>query len=839
MLRRGLFVFLFAAIIVGGFFILEINVSRADDENLDSANWSTIHDGVTSTYPTWDYTAIDQRTPNSGAYLAFKYSSSSLTSPEIDLTGCVSAKLRFNAGTFGGVATSTFLGGVVTSSIVAVSVFSNNTWQDVAEREPTSTSLKLMETIDLSLYCGQTIKLKFNSPYAIRLKGFGISNIYLAKASQNQPPIAEAGEDRNGAVNEEILFDGSASQDNDGTVVSWLWDFNGWQKTGVTTTYSFATSGNYTVYLTVIDNLGVTSTADSVNVVIVDETTSTDENSYQPGDLVVNEVLPAPSSGNNEWVELFNNTSEAISLTGWTLLNKEGSNFTTTTLSGEIAPDEFLIIEDINGNLNNSGDTVILKDSTGQIIDQIVYGDFSSCSNCAWARLSDGVDSDNDAADFAATITSTKNAPNIITAKPVSSQSSGGSVNDTIKTTEKPTTTSTSSTTSKTTAKIIKKITEIIVNEVYPNPTAGEDEFIELKNLSNQSFDVSGLIIKDASGKKFQIAANTPPVASQGLLVINRHTSSIALNNSGRETVAIYDGEQVIDQIAYVGGKKGLSFSRKDNGEWQWSNPTPGEENLFGGEEMTQVTAVKVTTKSKATAKTVKKSGAVIETDLISARELDLGSKVKVKGVVAVAPGVLGTQIFYLAGSGMQVYSYKKDFPELKVGDYVEVVGELAESGGERRIKITAASDIKFIEHQAEPIPHQISTGEVNENYEGYLVEIIGDVLEIKGRYIYLDDNGDEVKVYIKSNMAMPDVGVKTGDKVKIIGIVSQTASGYRLLPRSLSDINVIVGEVKGVSEKNTAKNFSSNYYLMALVIFLVATIGWLILQRRQKNTGN
>ena len=36
-----------------------------------------------------------------------------------------------------------------------------------------------------------------------------------------------------------------------------------------------------------------------------------------------------------------------------------------------------------------------------------------------------------------------------------------------------------------------------------------------------------------------------------------------------------------------------------------------------------------------------------------------------------------------------------KDFPKLEIGDRVEVVGELSESGGEARIKTTEKKDIQ------------------------------------------------------------------------------------------------------------------------------------------------
>ena len=64
-------------------------------------------------------------------------------------------------------------------------------------------------------------------------------------------------------------------------------------------------------------------------------------------------------------------------------------------------------------------------------------------------------------------------------------------------------------------------------------------------------------------------------------------------------------------------------------------------------------------------------------------RDEDIGDLVTVTGTVAVEPGVLGTQFFYIINNvaGVQVYMYSKDFPKLGIGDVIEITGEIAESG--------------------------------------------------------------------------------------------------------------------------------------------------------------
>lgn len=80
---------------------------------------------------------------------------------------------------------------------------------------------------------------------------------------ENKPPHADVSEGLpyDGIAGENILFDGSASTDGDGTIVSWEWDFDdGSKDTGETVTHTFSEPGFYQVSLTVTDDDGATNT---------------------------------------------------------------------------------------------------------------------------------------------------------------------------------------------------------------------------------------------------------------------------------------------------------------------------------------------------------------------------------------------------------------------------------------------------------------------------------------------------------------------------------------------------------------------------------------------------
>ena len=71
----------------------------------------------------------------------------------------------------------------------------------------------------------------------------------------NDPPLPDAGADKNAAIGELLTFDGSGSKDRDGSLIAYAWDFgDGEHAAGPLATHSYARSGTYTATLTVTDD---------------------------------------------------------------------------------------------------------------------------------------------------------------------------------------------------------------------------------------------------------------------------------------------------------------------------------------------------------------------------------------------------------------------------------------------------------------------------------------------------------------------------------------------------------------------------------------------------------
>jgi hypothetical protein len=82
----------------------------------------------------------------------------------------------------------------------------------------------------------------------------------------NNPPVATCIAPSSVTVGQEVSLDASLSNDSDGTIVGYRWDFNGdgtyevdWVTTPIITT-TFSSSGSFVVTLEVIDNNDAVST---------------------------------------------------------------------------------------------------------------------------------------------------------------------------------------------------------------------------------------------------------------------------------------------------------------------------------------------------------------------------------------------------------------------------------------------------------------------------------------------------------------------------------------------------------------------------------------------------
>lgn len=175
---------------------------------------------------------------------------------------------------------------------------------------------------------------------------------------------------------------------------------NGWSGPRATSGSEAVTVAATTTYVLACMNLGGTATA-SVEVVVTPPTPM-----VPTGKVVVSEVLFDPASASqggdthNEWVEIHNGMNIPVDLHGWTMhdtvLGTATDTLATTTLM--LPPGGYLIVtrstttdtfwapypdgtlvvylgEPLgSGGLSNAGESVVLRDATGTMVDGVSWG---------------------------------------------------------------------------------------------------------------------------------------------------------------------------------------------------------------------------------------------------------------------------------------------------------------------------------------------------------------------------------------------------------------------------------------------------------------------------------
>lgn len=178
---------------------------------------------------------------------------------------------------------------------------------------------------------------------------------------------------------------------------------------------------------------------------------------------------------------------------------------------------------------------------------------------------------------------------------------------------------------------------------------------------------------------------------------------------------------------------------------------------------------------------------------ILQIKRLPKGSLVKTRGIVSASPKKLANTYFYIQddSSGIQIYCWYKDYPNLRIGDYIEVSGELSEIYGEKRIKIKGSNDIKILGFRGPPIAVRIKISQLKD-YGGRLVTVKGRIVKTSGKTFYISDGTGVVKIYITDLSGIKKPKTYKNDLVEITGIVSQSETGLRILPRVQSDFKLL-----------------------------------------------
>lgn len=108
----------------------------------------------------------------------------------------------------------------------------------------------------------------------------------------------------------------------------------------------------------------------------------------QKENIYITEFMPAPITGESEWVEIYNDNNEQVSLNDWFIDDEVGSGGTAVKFSIEIQAKGFGYFELTKSLLNNTGDKVSLLDENKNLIHSIQYA--KTKSNQSIQKLGNG-----------------------------------------------------------------------------------------------------------------------------------------------------------------------------------------------------------------------------------------------------------------------------------------------------------------------------------------------------------------------------------------------------------------------------------------------------------------
>ena len=181
----------------------------------------------------------------------------------------------------------------------------------------------------------------------------------------NQPPVADAGDNIIGFINQEIQFDGSQSSDPENNDLHYEWNMGDGKLIELPSfTYIYSYSGTYLVTLMVFD--GKNYAFDTITVKI------------QAGQITINEFMANPSGKDEEeeWIEIYNDSDSITDISGWQMDDTaSGSSAFIFPKNTLIAPKSYLVFsrQTTKIALNNDADSVKLLMPGGILFQEINY----------------------------------------------------------------------------------------------------------------------------------------------------------------------------------------------------------------------------------------------------------------------------------------------------------------------------------------------------------------------------------------------------------------------------------------------------------------------------------
>ncbi len=589
--------------------------------------------------------------------------------------------------------------------------------------------------------------------------------------------------------------------------------------------------------------------------------------------LVINEFVSDPAEDQEEWVEIYNPTGDSVELEGWTVHDaiERSSVFDKTSIeSGSYA-----VIYSPSGQLNNGGDTIELVDPDGSVVDSITYGtdEIEAPEKSYSLALIENV--------WTVTTEPTPGSLNIfsdevqesdaieeveeVDTPSIPSEAEGSLEADEEEAEEEAVDDEVVNQTddsdeSETSESLSYESGVLIINELVSDPVEGEVEWVELYNTTDNSIDLTGWSVADATDRKTELKGTIGP---NEYAVVEEPKGKL---NNGGDTVYLYDpAGDLIDSISYgteevdkpnKGESLALSGSdwavtsditksaaneinyEEEQNQQDTENGTQNTEDEAQSESSTTETSESSTDQQDehkdvqhdqqastgndndvSTEPETHRVVAIAETPKTTSSSSSSSSKsnssyssasadeVVVSGIVTALPGTFGSQIAFIEGA--QLYFYYADWPMLKLGDVVTASGELSESRGEQRVKLSEMGDVQITGH-VDLNATSTSINGLDSMLDGSLVTVRGEVIDMNDTKIVLRDSTGSVTIVANTHEGMQWSSMSS--ELEITGVLRTVSGEQRVYPRTSQDVVQIQEEVnKEVSDEVPVAAAQSN----------------------------
>ncbi len=273
--------------------------------------------------------------------------------------------------------------------------------------------------------------------------------------------------------------------------------------------------------------------------------------------LYLNEIYPAPLKGNYEWVEIFNDGGKEIDLTHYSLSDKTGK---LLYFNGNVVHSNNYVIATSSSVLNNTGDTIFLKDDQDNLIEVATYSatldSTQTVAKCPdktgnWYVLSLTTKAESNY--LACFVLSPTPTPTLVPS-PTEIITPTLTLTPILTILPSPTVVPSPIPTKK------EEYNHIFISEVMVNPDLNQSEWLELYNNNPYIVTLTDWFIDDiadggSSPKKFSLTISAYGYNSLDL-------NSAIFNNNGDDVRLLNNEEQEKDKFQYSFSEKGIPWGR-------------------------------------------------------------------------------------------------------------------------------------------------------------------------------------------------------------------------------------------------------------------------------------